>query len=47
MGLRGLTGSIQDQSKDAVATVSTQFHWQDPSISERLVQQNKMPASLW
>ena len=33
IGLGGLTGSIRDQSKAAVAPATTQFHKQDPSLS--------------
>ena len=33
MGLGGQTGTIRDQSKAAVAPATTQFHWQDPSLS--------------
>ena len=33
MGFGGQTGIIRDQSKAAVAPATTQFHWQDPSLS--------------
>ena len=33
MGLGGQTGTIRDQPKAAVAPATTQFHWQDPSLS--------------
>ena len=33
MELGGLTGTIGDQSKAAVAPGTTQLHWQDPRLS--------------
>ena len=33
MGLGGRNGTIRDQSKAAVASATTQFRWQDPSLS--------------
>ena len=33
MELRGLIGTIRDQSKAVVAPVTTRFHWEDPSLS--------------
>ena len=35
MGLGGQTGTIRDQPKAAVAPATTQFHWQDPSLSTK------------
>ena len=32
-GVGGLAGTIRVQAKAAVASATTQFHWQDPSLS--------------
>ena len=44
MGLGGLTGTIRDQSKAAVASATTQFHLQDPSLGIESSRGEEPPA---
>ena len=46
MELGGLTGTIRDQTKAAVAPATTQFHWQDPSAQRSAEVKNHVLASL-
>ena len=44
MGSGGLTVTIRDSQKAAVAQATTQFHWQDPSLSTESSRGEKPPT---
>ena len=46
MGLGGLAGTIREQSKAAIASATTQFFWQDPSLSTESSRQEKLSAYI-